>query len=192
MKSNRRSIIFLAILMVLILPGCLKIKQQSITAKFDKDSRKMTFLVVYEGLYVGMSSDKQADREKDLAKAKEQLAAFVGSQQRFDLFNGSIDSVNLGREASDNENVSSIKKKMASQIDIRNGAFLLNDDNELSIYQIITIQDYSEFVKLFNEVISGVIDEEATKQLSKPRDERGVKDLVTVHAPSGRIDGLRE
>lgn len=171
MKLNRLLIISFAML-ALILPGCLRIKQQSITAKFDKKSKQLTFLLIYEGLYVDSSGVKPKDREKDLAEAKEQLAAFVGSQQRFALLDGSIDMVNLGRAPTDKEDIVALKRKFASQLEVRNGAFVLNDNNELSIYQTIIIQDYTTFAKFFNEAISTPIDEIVTKKLSEPRDDR--------------------
>lgn len=173
----------IAFSIIFITAGCLQIKQQTIVARFSEDGKKMELLLVYEGLYVSSFSfgDKESDKEKarkaDLEKAKKELADFVASEQQFSLgTNWVISPINLKPEPEDSQLTANRKRLLLKALQIRNVAFLLNERNELSGYQIISF-DIREFVNTFNDVACEAIDELVTAELTKPRDDTKAEKL---------------
>lgn len=173
---GRRS--WFTLVALLLIPGCLEFKKQTVILKFDEKSEKITISSVYEGFYVGRDLD--TDKKESLTKAKDDLSKFVGDEQAF-RFGKFWVGFGLKPIPNDSPETAANKRRLALIVDIGRGRLLLNEDGKLSGMQMVTIKDRTAFQKVSNEIIS----QEVAKTKATPDVSEKSLDLMHKAAAEG-------
>ena len=136
--------------------GCgegLTVKKQTVFVKLDQRNESIAILAAHEGFSVTPCAFEK--KETAVADAKKKLAAFSTSERTVWLFiDYFLDPLEIDPKRGELKDVLWIKRKLAKFIDVKPGAFLLNNRGELSGYQTIAIPRAKDFAKVLNEMIS--------------------------------------
>ena len=172
---GRRS--WFALATLILIPGCLEFKKQTLILKFDDKSDKITILSVCEGFYVGGG---RLDKKEALKDAKDSLAEFVGEEPAFRYLAGWI-AVSVKPMPDDSAEVAANKRRMAPIVEIGRGKLFLNEDGRLSGTQMVTIKDRKAFETALNELYS----QQVAKTKSTPEVSAESLDLMHKAAAEG-------
>lgn len=172
---GRRS--WFALATLILIPGCLEFKKQTLILKFDDKSDKITILSVCEGFYVGGG---RLDKKEALKDAKDSLAEFVGEEPAFRYLAGWI-SLSVKPMPDDSAEVVANKRRIAPIVEIGRGKLFLNEDGRLSGTQTVTIKDRKAFEKSLNELFS----QQVANTKSTPEVSAESLDLMSKAAAEG-------
>lgn len=148
------------VLVVLFLSSCIDFTGQTVTFRYDAQADRLYIFQLFEGIHGDDDGTELSSREI------EQLESVIKGQRTFFFDNNFIEfdradieaSVkNLEAKKQKTEAVKlelAVKKLVVANVNIQSGEFFLNQRNQLSGYQYITVDHFSALLEAINRVIN--------------------------------------
>jgi len=155
----KRGILLLAMVSILLLPGCVEWKHETIVFRYDPERDELRMLVVYDGIFGGGDADSDI---RQLGTVLARPRAFFFSNWIFEYDRDTWVKMAM-REVTGDESVEfgeaqdTLIECVLQGARVMNGAFYLNHDGELAAWQRVTLTYASEVVAAANAYVNAAI-----------------------------------
>jgi hypothetical protein len=163
MKTMKRAIVMVLVMLTVSLTSCVRFDKQTLTYRYDAEKDELRIFQVYERISAQGQDGKLTDVEK------KELGDVIMGQHTFFFGNWILEyneklvkgNIAQSKKRAHDEPHTALEKaelelmeQLVSSIEVENGKFFLNGSNELCAYQKVSVSNVSKLVEKTNQFLS--------------------------------------